>query len=139
MKKYYLPMIIALLLLTSGCAIGGLVEADQLDGTWVSDDFYTTNSQPYYVYYDFRSLSVDLDGDQRGRYRICAYRDTFWWDTNYQLLEEGDYTTDYLRGIITIIPYSGESRILHYTLSDNFLVFTDTHWWTANYISLRKL
>ncbi|MDA3810000.1 MAG: hypothetical protein PF518_06650 [Spirochaetaceae bacterium] len=140
MKKYFIPTIIVLILLLNACAIGGLIEADQLEGTWVSDDFYSTVSNTYYVYYDFKSLTVDLfDGDQTGKYRIRGYKDTFWWDTNYQLLEEGTYTTDFISGRITLSPNSSPSRVLYYSLTDNKLTFTDNDWWTSSSIVLRKL
>lgn len=143
MKKYYLlisvGMIMMFMLLFNGCALGGLIEADQLEGTWVSDDFYNTGSSSYYVYYDFNSLTVDLDGDQTGRYRIRGYNDTFWWNSNYTTLEEGTYATDFISGRISLVPYSGLSRILYYSLTDDTLIFTDSSWWVSSSIHLRKL
>ena len=140
MKKYYLPAILLLILILNGCALGGIIEADQLEGTWVSDNFYNTVSNSYYVYYDFNTLTVDLiDGDQTGRYRIRGYNDTFWWAANYQLLEEGSYETDFIFGRITLTPDSGSGRILNYSLNGDRLTFTDNDWWTSSSIVLRKL
>lgn len=139
MKKYTLLMTASLVLILNSCALGGIIEADQLEGTWVSDNFYSTSSQSYYVYYDFNSLTVDLDGDQTGKYRIRGYNDTFWWDTNFQALEEGTYMTDFIFGKITLVPYYGPGRVLNYSLSNNSLVLTDNDWWTSSSIVLRKL
>ncbi len=139
MKKYLLYFTITSILLLNSCALGGLVEADQLEGTWVSDSFYSTNSDSYYVYYDFNAISVDLNGDQTGNYRIRGYDDTFWWNTNYTTLESGTYSTDFIYGRITLIPNSSTTRILNYSLTDTSLVLTDNGWWTSTNIVLRKL
>ncbi len=140
MKKILLLFTTTAMLFLSGCAIGGADEADKLKGTWVSNNSYTYNFDSTYVYYDFNPESVDLlDGNQSGDYRIRAYEDNFWYGTNYTVVEEGKYSTDYLSGIITLKPTNAFSRTLDYDLNDDSLELTDRSWWGNNRIYLRKL
>ncbi len=140
MKKIILFTIISVVLL-SGCTVGGIVEANQLEGTWVSENRYDyfTNNASYYVFYDFKPQEVELfTGDQTGIYRIRAYNDNFWDSDNYDTLETGYYTTDFLSGTISIIPDIGQTRILDYTLTDDTLILVDFNWWSSSSLVLRK-
>ncbi len=139
MKKIFVLLTVFIFLTAfSSCTVGGLIEADQLEGTWVSDSSYNSNTGTYYCYYDFDPDSVEFGGDQNGQYRIRGYFDTFWGDNNYESFEEGYYTTDYIRSEMTLMPDSGVIRILDYTISDNLLTFSDSSWWSSNAIILKK-
>lgn len=140
MKKYLLLTTFASILLLSSCVLGGIIEANQLEGTWVSDNAYKATSRSYYAYYEFNSISVDLDGDQSGTYIIRGYsNNNDWWGGSFDTFESGHYATDFISGRITIMPYSGGNRYLEYSLTDNTLVLTDIDWWTSTSMTLRKL
>ncbi len=140
MKRIFLLISVLTVLLFNSCTIGGMIEAEQLDGTWVSENTYASSSSSYYVYYDFDPTSIEIGGDQSGIYSIRSYQDSFWFGaipTDYSTLETGTYTTDYLLGKMTLSSGSS-SRILDYTVTDNYLTFTDSNWWSSSSITLRK-
>ncbi len=138
MKKKILLLTIPIVLLLNGCTFGGLIEAEQLEGTWVSESTYNNNSNSYFIYYDFYSTSVDLNGNLTGRYRIRGYNDTYWWNNNYVPLEEGSYVTAYLLGKMTLTSSTAQVRTLDYTISDYSLIFTDNDYWNNSTLMLKK-
>ncbi len=138
MKKKFLLLIIPIVLILNGCTLGGFIEAEQLEGTWVSESAYHINSNSYYIYYDFYSTSIDLHGNLTGSYRIRRYNDIYWWNNNYVPLEEGRFVTDYFWGRITLTSLSGQGRTLDYTISDYSLIFTDNDYWSNTRIVLTK-
>lgn len=141
MKKITISITAVLLTLLSSCAIGGSVEADDIRGTWVSAETYYSGNSSVYVYYDFRPTDVDaFDGDHSGNYSIRKYNSSDYGGSNYTVVEEGRYETDYFSGTIELRnSVTRETRELDYDLTNNDLYLTDYGFWFSSTLHLKKL
>ncbi len=130
-----------LILLLSSCVIGGVEEADNIEGTWVSSETYLTNSKRCYIYYYFDPTSIDsTDGDHSGKYSIRAYESVAPWGANYTTLEKGKYYTDYIFSTIEFRNSADKSsRYLDYELDEDDFYLTDAHYWSGTKLHLKKI
>lgn len=139
MKIKYLLLLLSTLIF-SCCVVGGLEEADNIDGTWISTKRHLLDSDYCYIYYNFDPTSIDSsDGDHSGKYSIKAYNSLAPWGSNYKLLEKGRYYTDYIFSTIEFRDEkSNKSRFLEYELDEDDFYLKESHYWSGTKLHLKK-